>query len=56
MGEKFAAAWKLPPSRPAPLLGQHTAEICRELLKMSDGEIEQLKGQGALEIAAAKAK
>ena len=47
---------KLPPSRPAPLLGQHTAEICRELLKMSDGEIEQLKEQGALEIAAAKAK
>jgi crotonobetainyl-CoA:carnitine CoA-transferase CaiB-like acyl-CoA transferase len=27
---------------PAPLLGQHTEEICRELLKMSEDEIQQL--------------
>lgn len=29
-------------STPAPLLGQHTEEICREVLKMSDEEIQQL--------------
>jgi crotonobetainyl-CoA:carnitine CoA-transferase CaiB-like acyl-CoA transferase len=29
-------------STPAPLLGQHTEEICRDLLKMSDEEIKQL--------------
>ncbi len=29
-------------STPAPLLGQHTEEICRELLKMPDEEIQQL--------------
>ncbi|HYH40531.1 MAG TPA: CoA transferase [Burkholderiales bacterium] len=35
-------------SRPAPLLGQHTAEICRELLGLSDPEIEALRADGAL--------
>lgn len=29
-------------STPAPLLGQHTEEICRELLKMPDAEIQRL--------------
>jgi benzylsuccinate CoA-transferase BbsF subunit len=29
-------------STPPPLLGQHTEEICREVLKMSDEEIQQL--------------
>jgi benzylsuccinate CoA-transferase BbsF subunit len=29
-------------STPPPLLGQHTEEICRELLKMPDDEIQQL--------------
>ena len=29
-------------SRPAPLLGQHTKEICRERLKMSEEEIQSL--------------
>jgi len=42
---------KLPPSRPAPVLGQHTAEICRELLKMSDSEISSLKEEGVLEVS-----
>ncbi len=42
---------KLPPSRPAPILGQHTAEICRELLKMSDSEISSLKDEGVLEVS-----
>ena len=42
---------KLPPSRPAPILGQHTAEICRELLKMSDSDISRLKDEGVLEVS-----
>lgn len=42
---------KLPPSKAAPLLGQHTAEICRELLKMSEGDISQLKDEGVLEFS-----
>ena len=39
------------PSSTAPLLGQHTDEICRELLKMSAGEIEKLKAEKILESA-----
>jgi benzylsuccinate CoA-transferase BbsF subunit len=39
------------PSSPAPLLGQHTDEICRELLKMSASEIEKLKVEKILESA-----
>ncbi len=35
-------------SRPAPLLGQHTAEICRELLGLSDAQITALREDGAL--------
>ncbi len=34
--------------KPAPMLGQHTEEICRELLGLSGIEIEQLAGEGAL--------
>jgi crotonobetainyl-CoA:carnitine CoA-transferase CaiB-like acyl-CoA transferase len=30
-------------------LGQHTDEICRELLGMSDEEINKLKGEKVLE-------
>lgn len=39
----------LPSSAPAPLLGQHTDEICRELLNMSQKEIDKLKEEGVLE-------
>ena len=35
----------------APLLGEHTREICRDLLGMSEQEIELLKGEGVLEDA-----
>ena len=35
-------------ARPAPLLGQHTEEICRELLGLSEAEIAQLVSEGAL--------
>jgi crotonobetainyl-CoA:carnitine CoA-transferase CaiB-like acyl-CoA transferase len=39
------------PSSTAPLLGQHTDEICSELLKMSAAEIEKLKAGKILESA-----
>ena len=37
------------PSRVAPMLGQHTDEICRELLGMSNEEINKLKAEKILE-------
>ncbi|MEX2626344.1 MAG: CoA transferase [Ilumatobacteraceae bacterium] len=37
---------------PAPMLGEHTREICRDLLGMSDAEIDELVAAGALEEAA----
>ena len=36
------------PSSPAPLLGQHTREICRECLALNDSEIDRLIACGAL--------
>jgi benzylsuccinate CoA-transferase BbsF subunit len=36
------------PHSPAPLLGQHTDEVCREILGMTDGEIRGLKEDGVL--------
>jgi len=41
-----------PASRPAPLLGQHTEEICRELLQMSPEKIGRLKEEKVLEAPA----
>ena len=35
--------------RPAPLLGQYTEQICRELLGMSDDEITEAAIAGAFE-------
>ena len=35
-------------STPAPMLGEHTDEICRDLLGMSDSEIKQLLDQNIL--------
>jgi crotonobetainyl-CoA:carnitine CoA-transferase CaiB-like acyl-CoA transferase len=35
--------------RTAPLFGQHTEYVCREILKMSGEEYETLKGEGVLE-------
>jgi len=37
----------------APRVGEHTREICRELLGMSETEIERLVADGALEVAKA---
>ena len=34
--------------RPPPLLGQHTGEVLRGLLEMSDGEIARLRASGAI--------
>ena len=42
----------LRPSTAAPLFGQHTKEICRELLQMSEGEISRLKEEEVLEVPA----
>jgi len=39
----------LPPSKRAPLLGEHTDEICRELLRMSPEEIQKLELEGVLD-------
>lgn len=35
-------------ARPAPLLGEHTAEVCRDVLGMSEVEIESLVAEGVL--------
>ena len=34
---------------PAPLLGQHTAQVCRDILDMPDAEIAALMQEGVLE-------
>jgi benzylsuccinate CoA-transferase BbsF subunit len=44
---RFSAA-ESDPTSPAPLLGQHTVEICHDLLGLSDSEIAQLQQEGAL--------
>jgi crotonobetainyl-CoA:carnitine CoA-transferase CaiB-like acyl-CoA transferase len=36
---------------PAPMLGEHTREICQQILGMSDDEIDALIAEGALEVA-----
>jgi benzylsuccinate CoA-transferase BbsF subunit len=36
------------PRRPAPLLGQHTDEVCEKVLGISEPEIETLRRAGAL--------
>jgi crotonobetainyl-CoA:carnitine CoA-transferase CaiB-like acyl-CoA transferase len=38
-----------PPAHPAPMLGEHTRELARELLGMPDAEIEALLREGVLE-------
>ena len=36
------------PSTPAPLLGQHTCDVCRDLLGLSESEIGALQSEGVL--------
>jgi crotonobetainyl-CoA:carnitine CoA-transferase CaiB-like acyl-CoA transferase len=38
----------MPPASPAPLFGQHNAQVLRELLGLSDEEIERLAEQGVI--------
>ena len=45
--------WRFPaiesePDRPGPLLGEHTAEVLRDLLGFNTEEIEQLVQRGVL--------
>ncbi|MDP7571124.1 MAG: hypothetical protein QF391_05910, partial [Myxococcota bacterium] len=37
-------------TRQAPLLGEHSRAICRELLELQDAEIEELVKAGTLEV------
>jgi len=39
-----------PRIRPAPLLAEHTREICHEVLGLDDAEIDELVAEGSLEI------
>jgi benzylsuccinate CoA-transferase BbsF subunit len=41
-----------PESRPAPRLAEHTEEICRQILELSESEIERLVDEGVIEVAA----
>jgi len=36
---------------PTPVIGEHTREVCRDILGMSDAEIEPLIAEGVLEVA-----
>ena len=38
-----------PPQRPAPMQGEHTVELARELLGLDDASIARLVDEGALE-------
>ncbi len=49
-GPAFTGSRMGPPRcEPAPLMGQHTVEICRDLLGLDDAEIARLVGTGALD-------
>lgn len=51
-GPAFHASGMAPPRiEQAPRLGEHTREICRELLGYDDAEIDRLVEAGALEVA-----
>jgi crotonobetainyl-CoA:carnitine CoA-transferase CaiB-like acyl-CoA transferase len=50
-GPCFKATGMAPPiEAQAPRLGEHTRQICRQLLGMSDVEIDRLVAAGALEV------
>ncbi len=48
------ADMEFPKNTPAPVLGEHTAEICRDMLNMSDDEIMKLKEENVLYLAEEK--
>ena len=39
-----------PPPRPSPCLGEHTFQVCKEILNMTDEEIARLVGEGVIQI------
>jgi len=41
-----------PESQPAPLFAEHTEEICRQILQLSESEIKRLVDEGVIEVAA----
>ena len=47
-GNCFALSDATPMYRPSPLLGEHTEQVCREVLGMSAGEYRALKEDGVL--------
>jgi crotonobetainyl-CoA:carnitine CoA-transferase CaiB-like acyl-CoA transferase len=56
-GPAFVAArMGVPRCEPAPLPGQHTAEVCRELLGLDDGAISGLAEAGAIDPVAAASR
>ena len=49
-GPAFVATGMEPPRiEQAPLLGEHTRAVCREVLGMDDAEIDRLMAAGAIE-------
>jgi benzylsuccinate CoA-transferase BbsF subunit len=48
-GPPFTIDSERPVLRPAPLLGEHTREIARELIGLDDAQIDRLIGDGVLE-------
>jgi crotonobetainyl-CoA:carnitine CoA-transferase CaiB-like acyl-CoA transferase len=50
-GPCLAERLPAPPMEPAPLYGQHTRSVCREILGMSDTEIDDLVARGVLDEA-----
>jgi len=47
-GNCFVLSDATPTYRPSPLLGEHTEQVCREILGMSANEFEALKDDGVL--------
>jgi benzylsuccinate CoA-transferase BbsF subunit len=50
-GPAFSGTSMLPPvEEPAPWLGEHTHQICTEVLGLDDAEVERLVKEGVLEV------
>lgn len=43
-----SSRWRVQPQRPAPLLGEHTREVLRDLLGLADAEIDALQAEQVL--------
>ena len=55
IGPVLCARWPFrlsgahPPVSPGPVYGEHTAYVCREILKLNDEEVSDLTSAGVLE-------